>query len=51
MKGQKTQEEMKSSRNSDGKVREIKHIDLYKLPAGQKGANAAGKKLVDAEQV
>jgi hypothetical protein len=48
-KGIKGQNEMESSRASMGKVKEVKHIDLYKLPAGQK--SSASKKSLGTKQI
>lgn len=48
-KGCATQNEMESSRASDGKVREVKHVDLYKMPKGQE--SSASKKSLGLKQV
>jgi hypothetical protein len=48
-KGCKCQKEMETSRASDGKIREVKHVDLYNLPSGQK--SSASKKTLGTKQV
>lgn len=47
-KGDATQNEMESSRASMGKVRDVKHVDLFKMPAGQK--STASKKSLGTKQ-
>ena len=47
-KGCASQNEMETSRASMGKVKEVKHVDLYKMPAGQK--STASKKSLGLKQ-
>lgn len=46
--GNKYQNEMESTRSRIGKPKEVKHIDLYKLPSGQK--STASKKSLGLKQ-
>ena len=51
-KGEATAMEMKNHRASIGTVKSVPHVDLYKMPAGQKvSGNPKGHKVIGGEQV